>query len=73
VACDWIENALYFAQEQPVASLTKKTENKRRRRHRNAGRARKNRMAARSTVTDEELFAGCGEPGQPAPAVQQQS
>ncbi|WP_199350953.1 hypothetical protein [Haliangium ochraceum] len=56
-----------------MASLTKKTENKRRRRHRNAGRARKNRMAARSTVTDEELFAGCGEPGQPAPAVQQQS
>lgn len=55
-----------------MASLSKKTKNKRRRRHRNAGRKRKNRLAVRSTVTDAELFAGCGEPGKPAPAVQQQ-
>lgn len=53
-----------------MASLSKKTWNKRRRRHRNAGRARKNRQAVRSTRSDEELFAGCGQPGQPAPALQ---
>ena len=53
-----------------MASATKKTWNKRRRRHRNAGRIRKNHMAVRSTRTDDELFAGCGEPGQPAPALQ---
>lgn len=54
-----------------MASLTKKTRNKRRRRHRNAGRQRKNRQARRSTPAAEELFAGCGEPGKPAPALQQ--
>lgn len=50
-----------------MASRTKKTEIRRRRRHRNAGRARKNQQAVRSTLTEAELFAGCGEPGQPAP------
>lgn len=55
-----------------MASNTKKTWNKRRRRHHNAGRVRKNRMARRSTLTDAELFAGCGEPGQPATALQNQ-
>jgi hypothetical protein len=50
-----------------MASRTKKTENRRRRRHRNAGRARKNQQSVRSTLTEAELFAACGEPGQPAP------
>lgn len=53
-----------------MASSTKKTWNKRRRRHRNAGKIRKSRLAARSTLNEGELFAGCGEPGQPAPALQ---
>jgi hypothetical protein len=50
-----------------MASNTKKTETRRRRRHRNAGRARKNQQAVRSTLTEAELFAACGEPGKPAP------
>lgn len=50
-----------------MASRTKKTENRRRRRHRNAGRARKNTQGVRSTPSFDELFAGFGEPGQPAP------
>lgn len=50
-----------------MASNTKKSENRRKRRHKNAGRARKNKLAVRSTLTDDELFAGFGEPGQPAP------
>lgn len=53
-----------------MASHTKKTENRRRRRHRNAGRARKNKQGKHSTPSTEDLFAGCGEPGQPAPATQ---
>ncbi|WP_428264902.1 hypothetical protein [Haliangium sp.] len=53
-----------------MASLTKKTENKRRRRHRNAGRARKNRLAKQSTPSYDELFASLGEPGKPAPTTQ---
>jgi hypothetical protein len=52
-----------------MASSTKKSENKRRRRHRNAGRARKSKQARHSTPSREELFAGFGEPGQPAPAA----
>jgi hypothetical protein len=55
-----------------MASNTKKSENRRRRRHRNAGRDRKNKLAVRSTLTDEELFAGFGEPGKPAPQGQAQ-
>jgi hypothetical protein len=50
-----------------MASLTKKTKIKRRKRHLRAGRRRKNVEARKSTMTDAELFAGCGEPGQPAP------
>lgn len=50
-----------------MASLTKKTGIKRRQRHKNMGRRRKNVQARKSTVSAEELFAGCGEPGQPAP------
>ncbi len=50
-----------------MASLSKKTDLKRRRRQKNAGRARKNRLAVRSTLSYQELFASCGEPGQPAP------
>jgi hypothetical protein len=53
-----------------VASDTKKTWIKRNRRHKNAGRRRKSRQARASTPSDAELFAGCGEPGQPAPAAQ---
>ena len=52
-----------------MASDSKKTEIKRRRKHRNAGRQRKRRQARRSTPNEAELFAGCGEPGQPAPAA----
>jgi len=51
-----------------MASLTKKTRIKRRQRHKNMGRRRKNLQGTRSTPSAEELFAGCGEPGQPAPA-----
>lgn len=50
-----------------MASLTKKTENRRKLRQRKAGRRRKNQMAVKSTPSDAELFAGCGEPGKPAP------
>ncbi len=48
-----------------MASLTKKTKAKRKRRVKNAGRIRKNRQARRSTLSEAELFAGCGEPGKP--------
>ncbi len=51
-----------------MASLTKQTKIKRRRRHRNAGRQRKNRQAKRSTPSYADLFADLGEPGKPAPA-----
>lgn len=53
-----------------MASLTKKTTNKRRRRQRKAGRTRKNLHAKHSTPTTEELFAACGQPGEPAPTPQ---
>lgn len=52
-----------------MASDTKKSENKRARRHANAGRRRKNVQSRRSTPSYAELFAGCGEPGKPAPAA----
>ena len=51
-----------------MASLTKKTRTKRKRRHKNMGRRRKAKQSVRSTVSDTELFAECGEPGKPAPA-----
>jgi len=48
-----------------VASLSKKTKAKRRQRQNRAGRKRKAAQAKKSTPTTNELFAGCGEPGQP--------
>lgn len=54
-----------------MASSTKKTWNKRRRRHNNAGKARKTAQGKHSTLSMDDLFAGCGEPGQPAPAAPQ--
>ncbi len=51
-----------------MASESKKTKGKRRRRHNRMGRARKNRLAAASTLSAEALFAGFGEPGKPMPA-----
>jgi hypothetical protein len=52
-----------------MASNTKATENRRKRRHKNAGRDRKNKEARHSTPSYDELFAGFGEPGQPAPVA----
>ncbi|MCA9670878.1 MAG: hypothetical protein KC503_35015 [Myxococcales bacterium] len=52
-----------------MSSLSRFTEARRRLRNRKAGRKRKNKLAERSTLTQEELFAGCGEPGQPAPGL----
>jgi hypothetical protein len=50
-----------------MASFTDITRRKRSRKHKNAGAARKRKQARRSTVSYDELFAACGEPGQPAP------
>jgi len=50
-----------------MASFTKITEAKRKRNHRNGGRRRKNKQGRKSTPSATELFAACGEPGQPAP------
>jgi hypothetical protein len=50
-----------------VASNTKQTQTRRANRHKNLGKRRKAKEGRRSTVSDQELFAGCGEPGQPAP------
>ncbi len=50
-----------------MASLAKRLKAKRNARRYKAGRARKNRMAAKSTLSYEELFAGFGEPGKKAP------
>jgi hypothetical protein len=52
-----------------MASNTMATWNKRKRTHKNIGRKRKNQDARRSTPSAAELFAGCGEPGKPAPAA----
>jgi len=49
-----------------MASDTKATENKRKRKHLNAGRKRKSKLARRSTPSATDLFAGLGEPGKPA-------
>jgi hypothetical protein len=51
-----------------MASNTMATWNKRKRMHKNIGRKRKNKEARYSTPSAAELFAGFGEPGQPAPA-----
>jgi hypothetical protein len=50
-----------------MASRTKKSETRRARTHKNAGRKRKSRQARKSTPSEAELFAGFGEPGKPAP------
>jgi hypothetical protein len=50
-----------------MASNTMATWNKRTRTHKNTGRKRKNKEARHSTPSAAELFAGMGEPGQPAP------
>ena len=52
-----------------MASNTAASENKRKRSHKNMGRKRKNRLGRKSTPSMTELFAGLGEPGQPAPAA----
>lgn len=51
-----------------MASNTKKSETRRKRRHKNMGRRRKAKQSVRSTASESELFAGLGEPGKPAPA-----
>lgn len=50
-----------------MASFSKVSESKRSRRHKNAGHARKVKLARKSTATYNELFGALGEPGQPAP------
>jgi len=50
-----------------MASFTAITRSKRARRHANAGRRRKAKQSRRSTLSYAEVFAACGEPGQPAP------
>jgi hypothetical protein len=52
-----------------MASNTMATWHKRTRAHGNMGRKRKNKEARHSTPSVAELFAGFGEPGQPAPAA----
>jgi len=52
-----------------MASNTKMTERRRAIRARNMGRRRKAKESRRSTPSAAELFAGCGEPGKPAPAI----
>ncbi|MEZ4381617.1 MAG: hypothetical protein R3A79_09725 [Nannocystaceae bacterium] len=51
-----------------MASFTATTKRKRARRHKNAGQDRKKKAGQRSTLSAAEFFAGCGEPGKPAPA-----
>jgi hypothetical protein len=50
-----------------MASLTTKLKAKRRNRRSSMGRKRKNMMSQHSTKSYEELFAGFGAPGKPAP------
>jgi hypothetical protein len=50
-----------------MASLAKKKKAKRRARLYKAGRVRKNKMSAKSTLSYEELFEGFGEPGKKTP------
>lgn len=56
-----------------MASNTTQTRTRRRLRRKNAGRTRKNQQGRRSTLTYEELFAGLGEPGKPAPKATPES
>jgi hypothetical protein len=50
-----------------MASRTASTSNRRKNKHKAAGRRRKNALARKSTQSAVELFAGFGEPGKPAP------
>ena len=50
-----------------MASNTMASWHKRTRKHKNAGRKRKNAEARHSTLSEADLFAGMGEPGKPAP------
>ena len=50
-----------------MASNTMASWHKRTRAHKNMGRKRKNQDARHSTPSYDELFAGLGEPGKPAP------
>ena len=50
-----------------MASFMQMTTNKRNRRKKNAGSDRKRKQGAHSTLSYDALFAGCGEPGKPAP------
>jgi hypothetical protein len=54
-----------------MASNTDISERKRKRRHKNAGHQRKLEQARRSTASYSELFAACGQPGEPAPKPKQ--
>lgn len=56
-----------------MASFTDITRRKRTRKHKNAGAARKRKQARRSTLSYAEVFAGFGEPGQPAPKAKKAS
>jgi hypothetical protein len=50
-----------------MASNTRETWKRRLARRAKAGRKRKNQDARHSTPSNDQLFAGMGEPGQPAP------
>ncbi len=50
-----------------MASFSKRTESKRSRRTKNAGKARKAKLARKSTASYGELFGPLGEPGTAAP------
>lgn len=54
-----------------MASDTDISRSKRKRRHKNAGHQRKLEQARNSTKSYADLFAGFGEPGEPAPAAKQ--
>ncbi len=56
-----------------MASFTQITEKKRTRRHKNAGAARKRKLAAKSTLSYDELFAACGEPQKAAPKAEKKA
>jgi len=53
-----------------MASSSRETWNRRKSRHQKMGRKRKNKESRKSTLSEVELFAACGEPGQPMPAPQ---
>lgn len=52
-----------------MASFSQVTKRKRARRRKNAGKARKRKMATNSTPTAAEFFAHLGAPGQAAPSA----